>query len=62
MLDSVTPNQTKIQANITRLYEKQAAQPAQTVPTRLSVSDVTRKPAPIPTRVGEPLGAPALPA
>ena len=42
ILDSVTPNQTKIQANITRLYEKQAAQPAQTVPTRLSVSDVTR--------------------
>ena len=43
ILDSVTPNQTKIQANITRLYEKQAAQPAQTVPTRLGVSDVTRK-------------------
>ena len=44
ILDSVTPNQTKIQANITRLYEKQAAQPAQAVPTRLGVSDVTRKP------------------
>jgi DNA mismatch repair protein MutL len=50
VLDSVTPNQTKIQANITRLYEKQAAQPvqpAQSVPTRLGVSDVTRKPAPV---------------
>ena len=50
VLDSVTPNQTKIQANITRLYEKQAAQPVQptqSVPTRLGVSDVTRKPAPV---------------
>ena len=50
VLDSVTPNQTKIQANITRLYEKQAAQPVQptqSVPTRLGVSDVTRKAAPV---------------
>ena len=58
ILDSVTPNQTKIQANITRLYEKQATQPAQSVPTRLGVSDVTRKNVVTPA-VGEPLGAPA---
>ena len=41
ILDSVTPNQTKIQANLTRLYEKKEAQP--TVPTRLSVNDITKK-------------------
>ena len=41
VLDSVTPNQTKIQANLTRLYEKKEAQP--TVPTRLSVNDITKK-------------------
>ena len=41
ILDSVTPNQTKIQANITRLYEKKEAQP--TIPTRLSVNDITKK-------------------
>ena len=60
VLDSVTPNQTKIQANITRLYEKQAAQPVQptqSVPTRLGVSDVTRKPAPV-----QPAAAPVQPA
>ena len=42
ILDSVTPNQTKIQANLTRLYEKKAAQPE--VKTGLSLHDVTKKP------------------
>jgi len=42
ILDSVTPNQTKIQANITRLYEKKAAQPENK--SSLSLNDVTKTP------------------
>jgi len=42
ILDSVTPNQTKIQANITRLYEKKAAQPEGK--TSLSLNDFTKAP------------------
>jgi len=42
ILDSVTPNQTKIQANLTRLYEKKAAQPEGK--TSLSLNDFTKAP------------------
>ncbi len=61
ILDSVTPNQTKIQANLTRLYEKKGEQ----APKSLSLNDFTRKvPAPEPlqkpVRVEEP--KPSTPA
>ncbi|MBQ8801573.1 MAG: DNA mismatch repair protein MutL, partial [Clostridium sp.] len=57
ILDSVTPNQTKIQANITRLYEKKEAQT--TVHTSLSVNDITKKTA---APVVEPRVAPSVTA
>ena len=42
ILDSVTPNQTKIQANISRLYEKKEEKPAASA--GLSLNDFTKKP------------------
>ena len=70
VLDSVTPNQTRIDANITRLYEKKEA-PA--VPDRLSFHDITKqteitrpaapvspKPAPVVEKKPESIPAPAV--
>jgi DNA mismatch repair protein MutL len=58
ILDSVTPNQTRIDVNISRLYEKKAAQSE--VKPSLSLNDFTKKPAAPVTPAAAP--APVRPA
>ena len=59
ILDSVTPNQTRIDVNISRLYEKKAVQSE--VKPSLSLNDITKKPAVPAAPAPQPRPVPAAP-